>query len=109
MRQHGEHRFARRALYPPDGDATQPDPDVMRVACQAPAAATGRLVSQLKAKRQEEGEHALEKRLAITQQLKVGGFVLEIDGDRPIFAGRFGGLPHVSPPGHQVSSADETQ
>jgi hypothetical protein len=43
-------------------------------------------VFQLKAKRQEEGEHKLEKRLAITKQLKVGGFVLEIESDRPIFA-----------------------
>ena len=57
------------------------------MACQASAAGTSRLVFQLKAKRQEEGEHKPEKRLAITKQLKVGGFVLKIGGDSPIFAG----------------------
>jgi hypothetical protein len=59
----------------------------MGVAGQAPTAATGRLVRELKAKRQHESEHTLEKCLAITKQLKVGCFVLEIDGDSPIFAG----------------------
>jgi hypothetical protein len=47
-------------------------------------------VFQLKAKGQEEGEHELEKRLAIAKQLKVGCFVLEIDGDCPIIAGLAG-------------------
>ena len=63
---------------------------------------TGRFVFQLQAKRQEEGEHALEKRLAITKQLHVGGFVLEIDGDRPIFAGLAGLFWHGSPSRHWV-------
>ena len=56
VRQDGEHRFARRALDTPDGDPTQPDTDIMGVARQAPAAATGRLVFELKAEGQEEGE-----------------------------------------------------
>ena len=94
---------------PPDGDPTQADTDIMRVARQAPAAATGRLVCELKAKGQEEGEDAFDKRLAIAKQLKVGRFVLKIDGDGAVFAGRFGCCAHVSPPGHQVSSADETR
>jgi hypothetical protein len=47
-------------------------------------------VFQLKAKGQEEGEHALEKRLAIAKPLHVGCFVLEIDGDGPIVAGLAG-------------------
>ena len=47
----------------------------MGVACQAPAPATGRLVGELKAKRQEEGEHTLEKRLAVSQQAEIGGFI----------------------------------
>ena len=53
----------------------------MRVARQAPAAATGRLVCELKAKRQNEGEDTLEKRLPIAKQLKVRCFILKIDGD----------------------------
>jgi hypothetical protein len=47
-------------------------------------------VFQLQAKREEEGEHELKKRLAITKQLNVGRFVLEIDGDGPIVAGLAG-------------------
>ena len=77
VREDREHRFARRALDTPDGDPTQPDTDIMRVACQAPAAATGRLVFELKAEGQEEGEHTFEKRLAVAKQLKVGRFVSE--------------------------------
>jgi hypothetical protein len=57
-------------------------------------------VFQLKAKRQEEGAHALEKRFAITKQLKVGSFVLEIDSDRPIVAGLAGLFWHGSPSRH---------
>ena len=45
---------------------------------------------QLKAKGQEEGEHELEKCLAIVKQLKVRRFMLKIDGDGPIFAGLTG-------------------
>jgi len=44
---------------------------LMRVARQAPTAVTGRLVDELKAKRQHEGENTLEKRLPIAQQMKV--------------------------------------
>ena len=58
-----EYRSARRTLYPPDGDATQPDPHIMRMAGQTPTAATGRLVFQLKAEGEDEGEETLEKRL----------------------------------------------
>ena len=47
----------------------------MGVAGQASAAATGRLVGALKAEGHEEGEDTFEKRLAIAQQLKVGGFI----------------------------------
>jgi hypothetical protein len=100
MRQDREHRLARRTLDAPDRESAQPDTDVVRVACQAAAAGTSRLVFQLKAKRQEEGEYKLEKRLAITKQLKVGGFVLEIDGDRPIFAGLASLFGHGSPSRH---------
>src|SRR5262252_8358134 len=88
--QDGEHCTTRGALEPPDGEPTEPDPGVMGVAGQAPASLTGRLVFQLQAKGEEKGEHTFDKRLAITKQLKVGGFVLEIDGDRPVFAGLTG-------------------
>ena len=70
----------------------------MRMPRQAPAAVTGRLVSKLKANGQEEGEHELEKRLAIAKQLKVGRFILKIDGDGPVLACRLGCLSHLSPP-----------
>jgi len=64
---------------------------------QAPAAATGRLVFQLKAHGQEEGEHALEKRLPIAKQLTVGRFVLKIDSDGAVFTGRVGCSSHGHP------------
>ena len=72
----------------------------MRVTREAPAAATGGLVEELKAQGQEEGKHELNKRLAITQQLKVGGFILEIDSNGAVFACSFGCLSHVSLPGY---------
>ena len=90
MGQDGKHRFARRALYPPDGHPTQTDTDIMRMSRQASAAVTGRLVFQLEAEGEEKSEHELEKRLAIAKELKVGRFVLKIDGDGPIFAGLTG-------------------
>jgi len=109
MRQDREDRFARGALKTPESDPTQTDTHVMRVARQAPAPATGRLVCELKAKRQHEGEDTFEKRLPIAQQLKVRCFISKIDGNGPVFAGLFGGYAHVSPLSHQVSSADETR
>jgi hypothetical protein len=53
----------------------------MRVARQAPSAATGCHVLELKAKGEAKGEDDLDKRLAIVKQAKVGGFILEINGD----------------------------
>jgi hypothetical protein len=82
MWQDGEDRFARRALDTPDSDPAQTDTDIMGVAGQAPAAATGRLVRKLEAQGQEKGEHAFDKRLAVTQELHVGRFIAEIDGDK---------------------------
>src|SRR5262252_8756086 len=109
MRQDGEHRTTRGALDPPDGDATQADTGIMRVARQAPTAVTGRLVKALKAEGEEEREYAFNKGLAVAKQLKVGRFVSKIDGDSPVFTGPFGGCAHVSPLCHQVLYADETQ
>ena len=109
MRQDGEHGFARRALDTPDSDPAQADTDIMGVAGQAPAAATARLMGELKAQGQEESHNEFDKRLAVAQQLKVGRFVLKIDGDGPVFSRRFGRCAHVSPLCHRVSSADETR
>jgi hypothetical protein len=80
----------------------------MGVARQPPATPTRHLVCELKAKRQDEGEDTFDKRLAVTKELEVGRFVLKIDGDGAVCACRFGCFPHVSPPSHQVSSAEET-
>jgi hypothetical protein len=75
---------------------------------QAPAAVTGGLMCELKAKGQEEGEHELEKRLAIAKQLKVGRFILKIDSDGPVCAWLFSLASHGSAPSHPISSANET-
>jgi hypothetical protein len=92
-----EHRATRGALEPPDGETTQPDADIMRVAGQAPPAATRGLVGELKAEGQDEGQHTFEKRLPIAQELQVGRFVPKIDGDGPVCAWLFGGVTHVPP------------
>ena len=93
----------------PDGETTQPDVHIMGVARQAPAAATSRLVCELKAQGQEKDKHAFDKRFAIAKQLIIGRFIVEIDGDGAVVPRPCGGLGHVSPPGHQVTSADETR
>jgi hypothetical protein len=79
--QDGEDGFARGALNAPDGEAAQAQPGIMGVARQAPTAATRRLVVELKAQGEDEGEDKLNKCFAIVNQLQVGGFILEIDGD----------------------------
>src|SRR6266481_2180363 len=105
VREDREYRFARRALYPPNGHSTQTDADIMRVAGEAPASMTGRLVLELEAKRQHEGKDTLEKGLPIAKQLKVRRFVSKIHSNGPVFAGLFDCDAHVSPLGYQVSSA----
>src|SRR5262245_6743478 len=60
VRQDGEHRVAGDALEPPHSDPAQPDADIMRVARQAPAAVTRRLVGELKAEGQEKGQDAFD-------------------------------------------------
>jgi hypothetical protein len=56
------------------------------MACQAPSPAAGRFVFELKAQGQHEGQDTFEKRFAIAQQLEVGRFAPEIDGDSAVFA-----------------------
>src|SRR5688500_13139065 len=68
VRQDGEHGLALRTLETPDGETTQPDTDIMGVARQAPAPATGRLMLELKAKGQEKGEDTFDKRLAVAKE-----------------------------------------
>ncbi len=70
----------------------------MGVSRETGAAATRGFVGELQAKGEKTGEDELDKRLAIVHQLKIGGFIGEIDGDGAVFACRFGGLSHVSSP-----------
>ena len=81
----------------------------MGVARQAPAPATGRLVSQLKAQGEDERDHPFDKGLAVVKQLHVSRFVLKIDGDRPVFTERAGGMAHGSPADQRVGSGLMTQ
>jgi hypothetical protein len=80
----------------------------MGVASQTTATVTGRFVGELKAQGEDKGEDELDKRLAIGNELKVGGFISEIDGNRAVFPWRFGGLSHVSPSVKMALGADET-
>jgi hypothetical protein len=75
----------------------------MRVAGETPSTATARLVCELKAEGEEDSAHECDKRLAMAQQLKVGRFIMKINSDGPVFAGRFGRCAHVLPLRHQVS------
>ena len=97
-----EHRFARRTLYPPDGDSTETDAGIMRMACETPAPVTGGLVLELQAKGYDEGEDTFEERLSIAKQLEIRRFAPEIDGDGAVCSRRLSRYAHVSPPGHQV-------
>ena len=81
MREDREHDLAPCTLDEPDGETTQPDTDVMRVAGETPTPTAGRCMCELKAKGQEKGEDELDKRLAIVQQAEVGHFSLEIYGN----------------------------
>jgi hypothetical protein len=109
MREDGDDGFAPCTLETPDGDPTEAHAPILGVVGQASASATGHLVGELKAEREEESQHAFHTGLAVTKQLHVGGFVSKIDSEGVGVAGPFGGLPHVSPPGHQVLSAAETR
>ena len=79
----------------------------MRMAREASTAATSRCVFELKAKGQEQGEDAFEKRFAIAKQLIVGRFVLKVDSNGPVFAGLAGGVAHGSSSGQIVGVADD--
>src|SRR5262244_2275381 len=95
--QDGEHRTTGGALDAPDGDPTQANTDIVRVTGQTSTPTTGGFVFQLKAEGQHEGEDTFEEHLAIVKQLPVGRFVLEIDGDSPVFASLAGCGSHGHP------------
>jgi hypothetical protein len=71
----------------------------MRVAGEASTAVTGGFVFQLKAEGQHEGEDTFEECLPIAQQLEIGRFALEIDGDGAVFAGLASSVAHGDPSG----------
>jgi hypothetical protein len=98
MWQDGENRLACGALDTPDGEATQANSGIMGVTGQTATTRTGCLVGKLEADREEEGEDKLDKRLAIVDQLEVGGWVLEINGEGSVLSCHLGGLCHVSSP-----------
>src|SRR5262249_30160180 len=77
------------------------------VAREASTAATSRLVFELKAQGHHEGKDTLEQGFAIMTQPHVGGFILEIDGDCPVFAGLASGVAHGSPSGAMVDADDD--
>src|SRR4029450_2392603 len=65
---------------------------------QAPTLTAAGLVEELKAEGEEKGEDELDKRLGVVKELVVSRFIVEINGDRAVFACHFGGLAHVSSP-----------
>jgi hypothetical protein len=109
VRQDRDHRLARRTLDTPDGEPTQPDTDIMGVAWQPPAAATGGLLGELKPAGQDERSHPFDQGLAVAKPLHVGRFVLEMAGEGPVVSRRVGRCAPGAPPGPQVSSVDETR
>src|SRR5690349_22264361 len=66
-----EHRTACGALDSPDREPTEPDTDVMGVACQDTTLAAAGLVEELQAEGEKEGEDELDKRLGIAHEGKV--------------------------------------
>ena len=80
----------RRTRDPPEGEITRPDAGVMRVAGQAPAAVTGRLMLELQAKGEARGEAPLDHGFRVAKPLNVGGFILTINGDGAVFTSRGG-------------------
>ena len=84
-----------RTLDTPDGETTLADTGMMGEARQASAPATDGFVLQLKAEGHDEGEDTFEERIPIAKQLEIRRFALEIDGDRPVFADRFGRCTQV--------------
>jgi hypothetical protein len=96
-RQDGEDGFTPRTRAAPDGEAAQPDAHIGRVTGQASTAVTRGLVGELQAQGEEKGQHAFDKGLAISQELKGGRLVLTINGDGAVVPCPFARLSQVSP------------
>jgi hypothetical protein len=109
VRQDGAHRPTRGARAAPEGEPAPPDPGRRAVAGAPPAAATGRLVGTRTAEGEEESAHAGPTGLASATPRNVRRVGSHIDRAGAVFAGLVGGWAQVSPPGHQVSSAEETR
>ena len=80
----------------------------MGVARQAPTLTAAGLVEELEAEGEEEGEDKLDKRVGGAQEPKVGRLIVEIDGDRTVFACQFGSLCHVSPFAQMAVGTEES-
>jgi hypothetical protein len=106
--QHRKDSLARGTLNAPDGEAAEANPSLMGVAGETAAAATHGFVTELEAKSKKKGQDELNERFAIAEQLKVGGLILEIDGEGTVLTGRFGALSHVSSSVEMAVGADET-
>ena len=91
-RQDRAHRVTGGARDAPEGEAPEAHPRIRGVAGQAPAAATGGLVGERKAAREEEGKDELEKRWGMAQERKGGRLIVEVDGHGAVRTGRCGGL-----------------
>jgi hypothetical protein len=70
----------------------------MGMAGEAATTVTGRLMVELKAQREDEGQDELDKRLAIAQEFCVGNLIVEVDGHGAVLSGRFSDLGHVASP-----------
>src|SRR5262249_16388819 len=84
--QDSEYAFTGRALQTPDHDPTQPDPDIMGVARQAPAPITGRLMFQLKANGQDKGEDTFDQHLAVSHAVEASRFLSQIHPDNAVLS-----------------------
>jgi hypothetical protein len=62
---------------------------------------------QLKAQGEDESDHQFDKCLAVAKQPKVGRFIVEIDGNGPVFAGQASCVSHGSPSGQMVEIAGD--
>src|SRR4029450_11840395 len=86
------------ALNAPNSETAEPHAGIMGVASHRAAAVTGRLVFELEADGEDEGEDELDERLGIAKELCVSGLIVEIDGEGAVLAWCFGCLCHVSSP-----------
>ena len=65
-------------------------------------------MEELKAESEEEGEDERDKRVGVAQEPNVGRLIVEIDGDRTVFACQCGSLCHVSPFAQLAVGAEES-